>query len=77
MNTDRSGNTRRQKSRAKEAEKKVKYKSLRIEIQRMWDLKCKIMPVTIGAIGIVTKRLGKNLEAITGTHSVDSIQTDF
>jgi hypothetical protein len=33
------------------------------------------MPVTIGATGIVTKGLGKNLEAITQKHSVDSIQT--
>ena len=41
----------------------------------MWDLKCKIMPVTIGTTGIVIKGLGKSLEAIPGTHSVDSLQT--
>ena len=29
----------------KEAEKKLKYKSLCIEIQRMWKLKCTIVPV--------------------------------
>jgi hypothetical protein len=30
-----------------------------------------IVPVTVAAIGIVTKGLKKNLEAVTGTHSVD------
>ena len=31
----------------KEAEKKLKYKSLCIEIQRMWDLKCTIIPIVM------------------------------
>jgi hypothetical protein len=35
--------------------KKLKYKSLRIEIQRMWNLKCTIVPVIIGATGTVTR----------------------
>jgi hypothetical protein len=38
----------------KEAEKNLKYKSLCIEMQRMWNLKCTIVPVIIGATGIVT-----------------------
>jgi len=46
----------------KEAEKKLQYKSLGIEIQRMWSLKCTIIPVIIGATGIVTRCLRKNLE---------------
>jgi hypothetical protein len=58
----------------KEAEKKLKYKSLGTEIQRMWYLKCMIIPVIIGATGIVTKSLRKNLEAIPGKHSIDSLQ---
>jgi len=39
----------------KEAEKKLKYKSLYTEMQRMWNLKCTIVPVIIGATGIVTR----------------------
>jgi hypothetical protein len=58
----------------KEAEKKLKYKSLCIEIQRMWNLKCTIIPVIIGATGIVRRSLRKNLEAVPGKHSIDSLQ---
>ena len=58
----------------KEAEKKLKYKSLCIEIQRMWNLKFTIVPVIIGATGIVTRSLKKNLETIPGKHSIDSLQ---
>jgi len=56
MHTDRCGNTRRQKCCAK-------YKSLCIEIQRMWNLKCTIVPLIIGGTGIVTRSIRKNLEA--------------
>ena len=41
----------------KEAEKTLKYKSLCIEIQRIWNLKYTIIPVIIGATGIVTRSL--------------------
>jgi len=58
----------------KEAEKTLKYKSLGIEIQRMSNLKCTIVPVIIGATGIVTKRLRKNLEDIPGKQTIDSLQ---
>jgi hypothetical protein len=60
----------------KKAEKKLKYKSLCIEIQQMWNLKCTIIPAIIGAraTGIVTRNLRKNLEAVTGKHSIDSLQ---
>jgi len=57
----------------KEEEKKLKYKILCIEIQRMWNLKCTIVPVIIGATGIVTRKLKKNLETIPRKHSIDSL----
>jgi hypothetical protein len=58
----------------KEAEKKLKYKSLCIEIQRMWNLNCTIIPVILGATGTETRSLRKNLEYIPVKHSIDSLQ---
>jgi hypothetical protein len=40
----------------------------------MWNLKCTIIPVIIGATGIVTKSVRKNLEAIPGKQSIDSLR---
>jgi hypothetical protein len=40
----------------------------------MWNLKCFVIPVIIGATGIVSKSLQKYLENISGQHSVDSLQ---
>ena len=40
----------------------------------MWNMKCTIIPVIIGATGIVTRSLKKNLEAVPGKHSIDSLQ---
>jgi hypothetical protein len=56
----------------KEAENKLKYKNLSIEIQRMWNMQCFVIPVIIGATGIVSKSLQKYLETIPGQHSIDS-----
>jgi hypothetical protein len=44
------------------------------DIQRMWNMKCMIVQAIIGATGIVTKGLKKNLEAVPGRHSIDSLQ---
>jgi hypothetical protein len=54
----------------KEAEKKLKYKSLCKEIQRMWNMECVITPVVTGSTGMVTKILKKNRKAIPGKHSI-------
>jgi hypothetical protein len=40
----------------------------------MWNLKCTIIPIIIGATRIVTRSLKKNLEAVPGKHSIDLLQ---
>jgi len=40
----------------------------------MWNLKCMIVPVIIGATGIVTRSLNRNLETVPGKHSIVSLQ---
>jgi len=60
--------------RGKEAQRKFKYKNLRIEAQRMWDMKCLIIQVITGVTIIVTKGLKKNFEALIGQHSIRSLQ---
>jgi len=43
----------------KEAKKILKYKDLTIEIQRMWNVKTKVIPVIIGATGTISKSFRK------------------
>ena len=40
----------------------------------MCNLKCTIIPIIIGSTGIVTRSLRKNLEAVPGKYSIDSLQ---
>jgi len=40
-----------------EAENKLQYKNINIEIQRMWNAKCFVITLIIGASVIVTKKL--------------------
>ena len=43
----------------KEDEKILKYEDLTIEIQRMWNVKTKVIPVLIGATGNISKSFRK------------------
>ena len=58
----------------KEAEKILKYKDLTIEIQRMWKVKTKAIPVIIGATGTISKPLRKYVSNIPGKHEVKELQ---
>jgi len=58
----------------KEAYTILKYKDLTIEIQRMWDVKTKVIPVILGATGTISKSFRKYLSNIAGKHEVKELQ---
>ena len=58
----------------KEFEKKYKYKDLELEIQKMWKVKTKVIPIVIGALGLVSKDLEKYLLEIPAEVSSKEIQ---
>jgi hypothetical protein len=58
----------------KEAEKILKYKDLTTEIQRMWNVKARVIPVVIGATGTISKSFRKYASNIAGNHDVRELQ---
>jgi hypothetical protein len=58
----------------KEAEKILKYKDLTVEIQRMWSVKTRVIPVIIGATGTISKSLRKYASTIPENHEVKELQ---
>ena len=59
----------------KESEKKDKYLDLAREIKKLLNMKVTIVPIVIGALGTVTKRLLKGLGDLEIGGRVESIQT--
>ena len=57
-----------------EAENILKYTHLTIEIQRMWNVKTKVIPVIIGATGTISKSFRKYVSNIPGKHEVKELQ---
>ena len=47
--------------------------NLTIEIQRMWNVKTKVIPVIIGATGTISKSFRKNVSNIPGKHEVKEL----
>ena len=45
-----------------------------IEIQRMWNVKTKLIPVIIGATGTISKSFRNYVSNIPGKHAVKEIQ---
>ena len=57
----------------KEAEKILKYKDLTVEIQRMWNVKTKVIPAIIGTTGTVSESFRKYVSNIPGKHEVKEL----
>jgi hypothetical protein len=58
----------------KEAETFLKYKDLTIKVQRMWNLKSKVIPVIIGATGTISKSFRKYVSNIPGNHKIKVLE---
>ena len=58
----------------KEAEKILKYEDLTIEIQRMWNVKTKEIPVIIATTGTISKTFRKYVSNIPENHEVKKLQ---
>jgi len=52
----------------KEAEKILKYKDHTIEIQRIWNVRTKVISVIIGATGTISKSFRKYVSNIPGKY---------
>ena len=59
----------------KESEKKDKYFDLARELKKLWNMKVTIVPIVIGALGIITKGLLKGLEDLEIGGRVETIVT--
>jgi hypothetical protein len=58
----------------KETEKILKYKDLTIEIQRMWNVKARVIPVITGATGTISRSFKKYVSDIPGNHDFKELQ---
>jgi len=58
----------------KKTKKILKYKDFTIEIQRMWNVKTKVIPVIIAATRTISKSFRKYVSNIRGKHEVKELQ---
>ena len=58
----------------KEIKTKRKCKDLKLEIQRMWQMKTEVTPVVVGALGTVKKRMVENIKKVSERATVTETQ---
>jgi len=58
----------------KEDKKILKYKDLRVEIQRVWNVELKVIPVITGTTGTISESLRQYLSNVTGKSEIKELQ---
>jgi len=74
MHVNRHCNSWTQKCDQVETEKILEYKDLIIEIQRMWHVKVKVIPVIAEANGTISKSFTQYLSNKSGKHEIKEVQ---
>ena len=74
IHVNRCCNKWREQCGQKEAEKILKYKDLIIEIQRMWNVKAKVIPIIVGVTRTILKSLRQYLSNIPGNNEIKEQQ---
>ena len=59
---------------AKENEKLAKYSGLRVELAKMWDCECTVVPIVIGGLGALSDKFVQYLNMIPAEISADLCQ---
>ena len=57
----------------KEKEKIEKYQDLRRELQKIWNVRVKIIPLVVGSLGSIPKQFGNRLKEIGVTAEIGQV----
>jgi hypothetical protein len=58
----------------KETEKLLKYKDLTIEMQLMWNITTKVIPLIVGKSGTIPNSFRKYPSVVIGKHKIKELQ---
>ena len=53
----------------KENEKSSKYNGLKVELARLWEMDCKVIPIVVGALGTISSSMCSLVEEVPGSPS--------
>ena len=59
----------------REAEKMLKYRDRTVEIECMWNVKVKVIPVITGTTRTVPESLRQHLRNMAAKHAIGELQT--